>query len=81
MDVPALALAMSIASIFNTVVLFAILAKKIKTISIKALLKPVSIFVLGSVVAGFCSLHTLFLDRFIDTHKVLHLIIKVAWQG
>ncbi|MEK7565257.1 MAG: murein biosynthesis integral membrane protein MurJ [Patescibacteria group bacterium] len=82
MDVPALALAMSIASIFNTVVLFAILAKKIKTISIQALLKPVSTFILGSVLAGFSAHYMLyFLDRFIDTHKVLHLIIQGGLSG
>ncbi len=82
MDVPALALAMSIASVFNTVVLFIFLTKRIKTISLKLLLKPVSVFILGALVAGFLAHYTLyFIDRFIDTHKVLHLIIQGLLSG
>ncbi|MDP3764205.1 MAG: murein biosynthesis integral membrane protein MurJ [bacterium] len=82
MDVSALALAMSVATIFNTVVLFFILTKKIKDISLRVLVRPVSIFIFGAVAAALASHYTLyFIDRFIDTHKVLHLIIQAGLAG
>lgn len=82
MDVPALALAISVASIFNTVVLFCILTRRIKYISISKLIKPVGIFLIASLLAGIVSHFFLyFLDRFINTHKVLHLIIQGGLAG
>lgn len=82
MDVSALALAMSVAAVFNTAILFFVLTKKIKGISLQVLLKPVGIFIFGSLAAGFSSHYALyFMDRFIDTHKVLHLMIQGGLAG
>jgi len=82
MDVSALALGMSVTAVFNTLVLIFILNSRIKSINILALVGPVSTFIFGSVAAALGTYGALnFLDRFLNTHKVLHLIIQSGLAG
>ena len=82
MDVSALGLAMAAAAIFNTGVLFYIFKRRIKLINIAALVQPLLVFVLAAAAAGAAAYAMLyFLDRFLDTHKVLHLIIQGGLAG
>ncbi|MFY9493212.1 MAG: murein biosynthesis integral membrane protein MurJ [Minisyncoccia bacterium] len=82
MDVSALGLAMAAAAIFNTGVLFYIFKRRIKLVNIAALVKPLLVFVVAAAAAGAAAYAMLyFLDRFLDTHKVLHLIIQGGLAG
>ncbi len=82
LDVSALGLAVSAAAIFNTVILFYILTRRLKINNFFVLARPVAIFAFSATVAGgvaYAMLH--FLDRFLDTHRVLHLIIQGGSAG
>lgn len=82
MDVSALGLAMAAATIFNAIVLFFIFRRRIGSVSVAALVAPTAVFIFASVLAGASALGALyFLDRFLDTHKVLHLIIQASGAG
>ncbi|MBI2052140.1 MAG: oligosaccharide flippase family protein, partial [Candidatus Sungbacteria bacterium] len=82
MDVSALGLGMAAAAIFNTLVLFFIFKRRVKSVKISGLLKPMSVFALGSVMAGLAAYAALYyLDKFLDTHKVLHLIVQSGSAG
>lgn len=81
MDVSALALGLSSAAVFNTVVLYYLLNRRVRLISLR-LVKPIFIFVVSAVAAGLAAYAVLhFMDRFLDTHKVLHLIIQGGSAG
>ena len=72
----------SAGTIFDTLVHYAIISKRVKGLGFSGLAQPVGVFILGAVAAGFISHYTLyFLDRFLDTHKVLHLIIQGGLAG
>ncbi len=78
LDVPALALALSLGAIFNCVVLGYILQKR-AGLKMSRLRRPVLIFVGGALAAGLAAYASLYgLASFLDTHKVLHLIIQFA---
>ncbi len=82
MDVSALGLAMSAAAIFNTLILFYILARRLKLTHFYILARPITIFIFSAGLAGAAAYATLhFLDRFLDTHRVLHLIIQGGSAG
>lgn len=82
MDVAALGLAMAAAAIFNTSVLFYIFKRRIKLANITVLVRPLAVFVFAAAAAGAVAYAMLyFLDRFLDTHKVLHLIIQGGVAG
>lgn len=82
LDVSALALASSLGAIFNALALAFILSKKIKTLRLQKLIKPASIFVFSALLAGAGAYLTLYLSaQFLNTHKVLHLIIQSASAG
>ncbi len=82
LNVSALAVGVSAGTIFDTLVLYAIISKRVKGLGVSNLIKPVGVFILGAVTAGLTSHYALyFLDRFLDTHKVLHLIIQGGLAG
>ena len=82
MDVSALALGLSAAAVFNATILFYLLNRRINFISGHSLFKPLSVFILAAVMAGVAARQVLyFMDRFLDTHKVLHLIIQGGLAG
>lgn len=81
-DVSALALGMSAAAIFNTVALVVILKRRLGFIRFSFLTRPVTAFVFSSIVAAAAAYATLhFMDRFVDTHKVLHLMVQGGLAG
>ena len=82
LDVSALALGMSVTAVFDALILSYILSRRIKSANIAVLISPIFVFIFGAVAAGFTSHYLLyFLDRFLDTHKVLHLIIQGGLAG
>lgn len=82
MDAPALSLAMSLGAFFDTVVLVYILNKKIGPLGLGKLLRPAGIFVIGSILGGLSAYTVLYISaKFLDTHRVLHLIIQGGSAG
>lgn len=78
LDVPALALALSLGAIFNAAVLGYILQKR-ASLKISRLGRPVCVFIIGSLAAGLAAYGSLYvMAGFLDTHRVLHLIIQFA---
>lgn len=78
LDVPALALALSLGAIFNCAILGYILHRR-AGLKISRLGRPVCVFIVGGLAAGlaaYAALHGL--ANFLDTHRVLHLIIQFA---
>ena len=76
LDVPALALALSLGAVFNCLVLGYILHRR-AGIKIGRLGRPVLVFVGGALAAGLAAYASLYgLASFLDTHRVLHLIIQ-----
>jgi peptidoglycan biosynthesis protein MviN/MurJ (putative lipid II flippase) len=82
MDVGALALAMSIGAVFNTIILAFILERRIKNLDFSVLLKPVFYLVVSSAISGVSAYGTLyFVVKYLNTHKVLHLIVQGGIAG
>lgn len=82
MDVSALALGMSAGAIFNALVLVFILKRRLTFFRFSVLARPVASFLFSSVAAGLAAYAMLyFMDRFVDTHKVLHLMIQGGLAG
>lgn len=82
MDVSALALGLSAAAVFNATILFYLLNRRINFISASSLFKPVSVFIFAAAIAGLAARQILyFMDKFLNTHKVLHLIIQGGLAG
>lgn len=82
MDVSALALAMSVGSVFNTIILVFILERRIKSLDFSVLLKPILYLVISSAISAASAYGTLyFVVKYLNTHKVLHLIIQGGIAG
>ncbi len=82
MDVGALALAISVGAVFNTVVLAFILEKRLKNLDFSKLLKPIIFLLISSALAAASAYGTLyFAVKYLNTHKVLHLIIQGGTAG
>lgn len=82
MDVGALALAMSAGAVFNTIVLSFILEKRLKHLDFSELFRPIAFLIMSSAVSAAAAYGTLHIVvRYLNTHKVLHLIIQGGTAG
>lgn len=82
MDVGALALAMSAGAMFNTLALSFILERRLKDLDFSELFAPILRLIASSAVSAAAAYGMLnFIVRYLDTHKVLHLIIQGGAAG
>mgnify|MGYP001605619138 FL=1 len=82
MDVGALALAMSAGAVFNTIVLSYILERRLKNLDFSELFRPIIFLIISSAISAASAYGTLhFVVRYLNTHKVLHLIIQGGTAG
>lgn len=82
MDVSALALAMSVGAVFNTIILSLILEKRVKELDFSVLLKPILQIMLSSAISAVSAYGALyFAVKYLNTHKVLHLMIQGGVAG
>ena len=82
MDVGALALAMSAGAVFNAIALSYILERRLKHLDFSELLRPIFYLIVSSAVASTAAYGALhFAVRYLNTHKVLHLVIQGGVAG